>query len=66
MLYQSKVKTSKPETLAGLQSGQWIEYLGNTGRYMGTRNGVIWIAWTRYARGKGFHQFARAYKRNRH
>jgi len=64
MAYQKTIHTSRPETLAGLTPGQWINYDGTIGRYMGVSpHGTIWIAWgvtaTRYFKG-----FANAYKLN--
>lgn len=60
MLYQPTVYTSAPETLRGLQPGQWINYDGTTGRFMGITRGSIWIAWSETAR-KRFPLFASAF-----
>lgn len=63
--YLPTISTTAPETLDNLQPGQWIEYNGVKGRYMGRRNGSVWIAWGATAR-KRFGAFADAYKRERH
>ena len=60
MKFQKAVKTSKPETLRGLQSGQWIDYEGAKGRFVGVRHGIIWIAWGKSATSY-FTTFVRAY-----
>lgn len=57
MRYQPAIATNAPETLRGLQPGQWINYNGAAGRYMGQRHGVQWIAWGATAR-KRFARFA--------
>lgn len=60
MRYRATVETSAPETLRDLQRGQWIRYDGARGRFMGWRNGVIWIAWGRTAT-HAFERFADAF-----
>jgi len=55
--YRAAIATDKPETLTGLQPGQWINYNGARGRYMGRRNGCQWIAWGGTAT-KHFDRFA--------
>jgi hypothetical protein len=52
--YLSTIATNRPEIISA-QSGQWINYQGARGRYMGRRNGVVWIAWGKTAS----HRFAR-------
>lgn len=65
MQYRSRIKTSAPETLGGrIQPGQWIDYEGSRGRFMGWRNGVIWIAWGQAATHR-FTTFAAAFNRRR-
>jgi hypothetical protein len=54
--YLPAIATSSPETVTG-QPGQWINYNGALGRYMGRRNGCVWIAWDETAR-KRFPKFA--------
>lgn len=58
--YLPAVATSAPETLADLQPGQWINYNGAQGRFMGRTRGTVWIAWGATAR-KRFARFASAY-----
>jgi hypothetical protein len=60
MRFQKIIHTDAPETLSGLQPGQWIDYAGTIGRFMGMRNGVHWIAWGATAR-KRFATFAAAF-----
>lgn len=60
MRYQLTIITDAPETLDGLQPGQWIAYGGARGRFMGHRNGCAWIAWGSTAT-KRFHRFAAAF-----
>lgn len=55
--YVPAIATDAPESLRGLQPGQWINYQGAIGRYMGQRNGCQWIAWGATAR-KRFVKFA--------
>ena len=54
MKFAPAIRTSTPETVVA-QPGQWINYEGTRGRYMGRRNGFSWIAWGRSAT----HRFAR-------
>ena len=61
MRYVPTIHTSNPELLSGLQPGQWINYEGAKGRYMGRKNGCVWIAWNGTA-AKRFHIFARAFR----
>lgn len=61
MKFQAAIKTSNPHDLKGLQAGQWIDYEGTQGRYMGRRNGTVWIAWGGTARER-FSVFAQAFK----
>jgi hypothetical protein len=42
--YTAAIRTNAPETISA-QPGQWIDYNGARGRYMGRRNGCVWIAW---------------------
>jgi hypothetical protein len=42
--YAPAICTDKPETISA-QPGQWVNVNGAKGRYMGRRNGCIWIAW---------------------
>lgn len=56
MKYRPTIRTSDPETVRA-QAGQWIDYQGALGRFMGRRNGVVWIAWGDTAR-KRFQRFA--------
>lgn len=56
--YLPTVRTSDPAALTDLQPGQWIDYNGSRGRYYGRRNGVMFIAWTRAARGRKWPVFA--------
>lgn len=66
MQYRRAIKTSAPETLGGrIQPGQWIDYEGAKGRFMGWRRGVIWIAWGATARNPWrFRSFSQAYARS--
>lgn len=61
MKFRPIIRTNAPETLAGLQAGQWIDYEGTRGRYMGHNGRTVWIAWSGAAR-KRFPQFAAAYR----
>lgn len=61
MRYQPTIRMNRPETLKGYQPGQWIDYEGSRGRYMGARNGVQWIAWGKTATVR-FTVFARVYR----
>jgi hypothetical protein len=64
MKYQPTIRTSNPESLSGLQAGQWIDYEGVTGRYMGRTKASVWIAWSGTARRR-FPAFAAAFRANR-
>lgn len=64
MHYIPKVIVKRPQQLRGLQPGQWIEYEGSTGRFMGRGNATVWIAWGGTAR-KRFAQFAAAFRKER-
>lgn len=44
MRYVAAIRTDAPEAVRA-QAGQWINYNGARGRYMGTRRGCVWIAW---------------------
>lgn len=61
MQYRPAIKTSRPELLHSLQPGQWIDYAGAKGRFMGLRKGVTWIAWGKTATHR-FPAFANAYR----
>ena len=61
MRYVPTIHTDKPETLTGLQAGQWINYNGSRCRYMGRCNGTIWIAWGNTATHR-FRLFAKAFR----
>jgi hypothetical protein len=68
MRYQKVVIVSAADELGmpnwatiGLQAGQWIKYNGAKGRFMGFRNGTVWIAWGSTAT-KRFATFAKAFK----
>lgn len=65
MRYRATIRTNKPETLDTLQPGQWIDYDGAQGRFMGRRSGTIWIAWGAAAR-RQFGQFAAAFREVTH
>lgn len=58
--YQPAIATSAPERLE-CQPGQWINYNGAVGRYMGRRKGTVWIAWGATAR-KRFPAFAATFR----
>jgi len=58
--YLPTIRTNDPDTLDGLHPGQWIDYQGARGRYMGRKNGSVWIAWGGTAR-KRFDRFALAF-----
>lgn len=60
MRFQPTIRTDAPETVRA-QPGQWIDYEGCRGRYMGQRNGNAWIAWGRTATHR-FNRFARAFR----
>ena len=62
MRYTTAIKTSTPETIEGVQPGQWINYDGARGRFLAVRNGVVWIAWGRTAT-HNWPRFVEAYKR---
>ena len=50
MRFQPAIKTNCPEALAfggKLKRGQFIDYEGTRGRYVGNRAGVVWFAWGR-------------------
>ena len=59
MKYRPTIRTDKPETISA-QAGQWIDYNGALGRFMGRRRGVVWIAWGATARHR-FPAFAAAF-----
>jgi hypothetical protein len=61
MRYQPTIVTDTPDTLHGLPVGQWINYDGVKGRFVGWRNGVLWVAWGITA-SRHFKQFAEAFK----
>lgn len=61
MTYRKTVRVNKAEDIRDLQPGQWIDYDGARGRFMGIRNGVHWVAWGSTAT-KRFATFARAYR----
>jgi hypothetical protein len=61
MRYVRAIVTSEPDKLAQLQPGQWIDYAGARGRYMGERNGCKWIAWGSTATRR-FSRFAATFK----
>lgn len=63
MRYRPTIATNDPHNLAlfgRLQPGQWIAYGSARGRFMGVRNGTVWIAWAATAR-KRFADFAAAF-----
>lgn len=60
MRYLPKVAVTHPQHLSGLRPGQWIDYQGSTGRYMGRIGKTVWIAWGGAAR-KHFATFAKAF-----
>jgi len=60
MRYLPTIQTDDPHNLTGLQPGQWLNYGGAIGRYMGQRNGCQWIAWSDTARRR-FADFAAAF-----
>lgn len=60
--YLPTIRTDKPETISA-QAGQWIDYQGARGRYMGRRNGCVWIAWGATATRR-FARFAAIYRGN--
>lgn len=61
MCYLPTVKVTHPQRLIGLRPGQWIDYNGAKGRFMGRTGSTVWIAWGGTAR-KRFHIFAKAFK----
>jgi hypothetical protein len=61
-LYSKKIFVRQPQDLRGLIPGQWIDYEGATGRYMGRTKMTVWIAWGRTAT-HDFKTFADAFKR---
>ena len=62
MRYRSTICTATPELLNYLHPGQWIDYDGVKGRYMGRRNGTVWIAWGKTAKCRDrFRVFADCY-----
>lgn len=57
MRFAPTLHTAAPETVSA-QPGQWIDYQGARGRYAGrSPAGVVFIAWSRAARGPRFRQF---------
>lgn len=62
MCYLPTVKVTHPQLLTGLRPGQWIDYDGAKGRYMGRTGSTVWIAWGGTAR-KRFHIFAAAFRK---
>ena len=64
MRYQATVSISDTshDGIAALRMhpGQWVDYDGSQGRFMGLRNGCVWIAWAGTAR-KRFATFALAF-----
>jgi hypothetical protein len=63
-MYFPKIVVKRPQMLRGLRPGQWIEYEGATGRYMGRVGCTVWIAWGSTAT-KRFAQFAAAFRAQR-
>lgn len=63
-MYFPKIIVKRPQQIRGLRPGQWIEYEGATGRYMGRIGCVVWIAWGGAAT-KRFAKFAAAFRKQR-
>jgi hypothetical protein len=63
-MYFPTIQVKRPQMLRGLQPGQWIDYEGRRGRYMGRTGVVVWIAWGSTAT-KRFAQFAAAFRAQR-
>jgi hypothetical protein len=67
-MFTATVHTSAPETLSGrhLRRGQWIDYDGAIGRWVGVTNGgIIWIAWGNVARKRDmFRTICAAFREN--
>jgi hypothetical protein len=61
MRYAPAIVTDAPDTLDNLPPGQWVRYGSALGRYMGRRNGCVWIAWGRSASIR-FPAFAAAFR----
>jgi hypothetical protein len=49
MMYFPTIKTAFPRRLTGLATGQWIDFQGARGRYVGRGKKTIWIAWGKVA-----------------
>jgi len=62
MRYAPAIATRSPQDVIA-QPGQWIDYEGSRGRYMGRRNGCVWIAWGTTAT-KRFQKFAEIFHAN--
>ncbi len=60
MRYLPKVKVTHAQYLSGLRPGQWIDFEGSTGRFMGRIGKTVWIAWGGAAT-KRFATFAKAF-----
>ncbi|QWY83632.1 hypothetical protein [Rhizobium phage RHph_X2_26] len=61
MTYQKTVDIRRAEDIKGLQPGQWINYDGARGRFMGIKNGCHWVAWGETAKRR-FARFADAFR----
>jgi hypothetical protein len=63
-MYFPTIHIKKPQMLRGLRPGQWINYEGSQGRYMGRIGMTVWIAWGSTATHR-FKQFAAAFRAQR-
>ena len=62
MRYQKAIHFTAARELVGLHAGQWVIMDGvQLGRFMGFKNGTVWIAWAGTAK-KRFKKFAEAYR----
>jgi hypothetical protein len=60
--YTAALRLDDPrEAILVAQPGQWINYNGARGRYMGYRRGIYWIAWGTTATRR-FQRFAAIYR----
>jgi hypothetical protein len=62
MKYATRTITDQPETLQGLQTGQWIDYQGSRGRWIGRSGATIWIAWGGSTIGSRWVRMVAAYR----
>lgn len=62
MRFATRIETDRPETLQSLQTGQWIDYQGARGRWIGRSGATIWIAWGGSTAGSRWARMVAAYR----